>query len=322
MKTALALLVASSTAFAQEKIDWTKDHGAALRDAKKDGRYLIVHFSGPDCPWCEKMDKETYADPGIIGYSNKTFVNVSLRNDQDKELAQRYKVGPIPVTFLLSSEGERLTSLLGYLPAEEYRKSLETALVTHKKILELEPKLKEAPGDMVLLTQASGLYEELGNGRKAAEILLRTVSKAADPKAHGELLVKVFGLLNDAEGDDETNRDILDVARRMDALDADGTLGLKDKAAYARAMVDFNKENWDAVIQKLEEIVVKWPGGDRAPVALLTLGNVYHHGKMDHAKAEMALQTLLEKYPKSEFVDQARAMLAHIKEHSGGAKQP
>jgi thioredoxin-related protein len=322
MNLVLALLVACFTGFAQEKIDWKKDHGVALGEAKKDGRYIIVHFSGPDCPWCEKMDKETYADPGIIGYSNKTFVNVSLRTDQDRELAQRYKVGPIPVTFLLSSGGERLTTLLGYLPAEEYRQTLEKALLTHRKILELEPKLKASPGDGGLLTEASGLYEELGNGRKAAELLLGTVAKAADPKAHGEILVKVFGLLNDAEGDDETNQDILDVARRMDALDADGRLGLKDKAAYARAMVDFNKESWDAVIQKLEEIIVKWPDGDRAPVALLTLGNVYHHGKMEHAKAEKALQALLERYPKSEFVDQAKAMLAHIKEHSGGTKQP
>jgi thiol-disulfide isomerase/thioredoxin len=322
MKAALALLLASCSALAQEKMDWKKDHGAALGDAKKDGRYIIVHFTGPDCPWCEKMDQETYADPDIVGYSNKTFVNVSLRKDQDKELAERYKVGPIPVTFLLSSEGERLTTLLGYLPAEEYKQTLEAALVTHRRILELEARLKAAPEDLGLLTRASDLYEELGNGRRAAEILLRTVSKAADRKAHGELLLRVFSLLNHAEGDDETNRGILDVARRMDALDADGALGLRDKAAYARAMVDFNKEDWDAIIPKLEEIAAKWPQGDRAPVALLTLGNVYHHGKLEHAKAEKALQALLEKYPTSEFADQARAMLDHIKAHSGGAKQP
>ena len=322
MVTALALVLVASSTLAQEKIDWKKDHPAALRDAKKEGKYVIVHFSGPDCPWCEKMDRETYTDPGLVGYSNRTFVNVSLRTDQDKELAQQYRVGPIPVTLLLSPDGERLSTLVGYLPAEEYRHTLEEALATHRKILDLEPRLKAAPGDPELLTRASALYEELGSNRKAALLLLQTRSRTAEPKAQGEILVKAFALLNEAEGDEETNRDLLGVAQEMEKLDGEGRLGLLDKAAYARAMVDFNKEDWDSVIRKLEELVVKWPRGDRAPVALLTLGNVYHHGKQEHRKAEKSLQTLIEKYPESEFAEQARSMLAHIKAHSGGEKPP
>ena len=45
MKTALALLLAT---LVQEKIGWKKDHDAALKEAKKDGKYVVVHFSGPD----------------------------------------------------------------------------------------------------------------------------------------------------------------------------------------------------------------------------------------------------------------------------------
>ena len=36
------------TALAQDKLNWKKDHAAALQEAKKDGKYVIVHFSGPD----------------------------------------------------------------------------------------------------------------------------------------------------------------------------------------------------------------------------------------------------------------------------------
>jgi tetratricopeptide (TPR) repeat protein len=262
------------------------------------------------------METDTFSNASIVEFSNKTFVNIHLRTDTDKKLAEQYKVHPIPVTFLLSPGGERLSTMVGYLPPEEYKQTLETALATHKKILALEPKLKASPDDAALLTEASGLYEELGLARKAAETLLRTAPKAADPKAHGEVLVKVFALLNDAEGDEEVNAAILDIAKRMDALDSDGKLGLKDKAAYARAMVDFNLEHWDDVIKKLEEVVVKWPDGDRAPVALLTIANVYHEGKHDNAKAEKTLKTLVEKYPKSEILEQAKHLLEHIKEHA------
>ena len=35
-------------AFAQDRIDWKKDHDAALKEAAQAGRYVIVHFSGPN----------------------------------------------------------------------------------------------------------------------------------------------------------------------------------------------------------------------------------------------------------------------------------
>ena len=44
MVTALALLLA----LAQDRIDWKKDHDAALKESKAAGRYLLVHFSGPN----------------------------------------------------------------------------------------------------------------------------------------------------------------------------------------------------------------------------------------------------------------------------------
>jgi len=48
MKTALALLLLSASAFAQEKIKWTKDFDAAVQEAKKAGKYVLLHFSGPN----------------------------------------------------------------------------------------------------------------------------------------------------------------------------------------------------------------------------------------------------------------------------------
>ena len=45
MKTLLALL---PVLLAQEKIGWRTDHEAALQEAKKDGKYVVVHFSGPN----------------------------------------------------------------------------------------------------------------------------------------------------------------------------------------------------------------------------------------------------------------------------------
>jgi len=42
------MLLLALLALAQDKIDWKSDHDAALKEAAKAGRYVIVHFSGPN----------------------------------------------------------------------------------------------------------------------------------------------------------------------------------------------------------------------------------------------------------------------------------
>src|SRR2546427_13074219 len=131
------------------------------------------------------MEADTFSNAGIIEFSNKTLVNVHLRTDKDEELAKKYNVGPIPVTFFLSPEGERLSTWMGYMPPEEYRKTIDGGLAAHKKLVTLAPKLKAAPDDPVLLGEAAGLYEELGNAKKAAEAFMKASAKTADAKAQG-----------------------------------------------------------------------------------------------------------------------------------------
>lgn len=266
------------------------------------------------------MEAETFSNAGVIEFSNKSFVNVHLRTDADKGVAQKYGVGPIPVTYLLSPEGERISTFLGYLPADDYRQALEKALGAHKKLLAFAPRLKAAPEDPALLTEAAGLYEDLGDSKKAATSLLRAAAKTAGAKEVGALYLKAFRLLNDLDSDDEVNTSMTGIADLLDALDLDGKLGLKDDAAYVRAMVDCNKESLDAAIKKLEELVAKWPDGDRVPDSLLVLANLYHHAKEDNAKAEKLLKSVMEKYAKSEFAGRAKAMLEHMKKHAEKGK--
>lgn len=259
------------------------------------------------------MDADTYSNAGVIEYSNKTFVNVGIFLDKENKVAEKFKVAAIPVTFLVDSEGQKVATWVGYVEAEPYKKGLEQALAAHKKLLELGPKLKASPEDPALLAEAGAIHGDLGDGKKAAEAFAKAAGKTADAKARGELLVKAFKQLNDSEADDEVNKAILDVAERLEKIDP--KLGFADDALYARAMADFNKEAWDPAIKKLEEIVAKWPEGDKAPEALLTLGDLYHHVKKDNAKAEKALKAVIEKYPKSELVERAKGFLEHMKKH-------
>ena len=46
-------------------IDWKKDYDAALREAAKGGRYVVVYFAGPDCPPCARMAETTFKDKAV-----------------------------------------------------------------------------------------------------------------------------------------------------------------------------------------------------------------------------------------------------------------
>jgi tetratricopeptide (TPR) repeat protein len=309
---ALALLLPVAQ---EKKIEWRKDYDAALEDAKKAGKYVLVHFTGPDCPACKQMDADTYSNAGVIEFSNKSFVNVGLSTDRDEKLGRAFGVDSIPVTFLLSPEGERLSTWVGYVGPEDYKKGIEKSIAAYQKLKELEPSLKAKPEDVDLLKQAASLYVELSDPRRAADAYKKAAAKAAAAPARGELLALAFKQLNQMEAAPKVNAEMLEVAAQFEQVDPDGKLGFRDDAAYARAMVDFNQEAWEKTIKGLEELLAKFPDGDMVPYALLNLGDLYHHVRKDHAKAEKALKTILEKHPKSEAAPNAKALLEHMKAH-------
>ena len=96
------------------------------------------------------MDADTYSNAGVIEYSNKGFVNVSVYLDAPNAIATRFGVDAIPATFLVTSEGERVRAWEGYLGPEEYKKALEGGVSTHKKIKEVLVKLKADPDSLDL----------------------------------------------------------------------------------------------------------------------------------------------------------------------------
>jgi len=261
------------------------------------------------------MGADTYSNAAVIEFSNKHFVNVEIRTDKDGDTAQKFRVDAIPATFLLSPDGDRVSSWIGYVGPEDYTQGLGKAATAHKKLKEIEPKLKASPDDLALNREAAELYEAMTDHRNAADFYRKLASKAGEKKAKAEFLVKLLKQLYNLEVDDALNAGILEAAGQLDALDGDGKLGVQDDAEMARGMVAINREKFDDAISKFQGVADRWPEGDKAPLALLWLGDLYHHAKKNNDKAEKLLKTLIEKYPKSEYAKDAKDFLEHMKRH-------
>lgn len=66
---------------------WGEDFAAAQKAAAKDGKYILLAFSGSDwCGWCIKMDREIYSDKKFIRAAKKDFVLVLIDSPQNQKI--------------------------------------------------------------------------------------------------------------------------------------------------------------------------------------------------------------------------------------------
>ncbi len=121
--------------------EWETDFAKASELAKKEGKHMLLDFSGSDwCGWCVKLEKEVFKKSEFKDYAKQHLVLVLLDfprskpqskklKEQNKELAQKYEIKGYPSVILLSPEGE-LVGKTGYQPGgpEKYVEHLKAML--------------------------------------------------------------------------------------------------------------------------------------------------------------------------------------------------
>ena len=133
-KTAMCILACCITAIAfgaklSESVPkgWGEDFSAAKETAKKDGKLILLAFSGSDwCPWCVKMEKDIYSDKAFIRKASEKYVLVmidspsnkdilsKLAQKQNPELVKQYGIRGYPSTVIVRSTGEEVKRFGGY----------------------------------------------------------------------------------------------------------------------------------------------------------------------------------------------------------------
>jgi thioredoxin-related protein len=103
------------------------DEGMAL--GKTNGKSILINFYADWCGYCRKMDKEIFSKSDAADFINQNFVPIKINADNEKQLAQAYRVSGLPSTWFLDENGEEILNLPGYLPKEmftSYMKFVQT----------------------------------------------------------------------------------------------------------------------------------------------------------------------------------------------------
>lgn len=104
-----------------------------LEKAKVDKKNIIVDFYTDWCHWCKVMDEKTFKEPGINQKLVERFVTVRLNAEDGSqtasykgktysniELTQAFGVRGFPSLLFMDMNGEIITIVPGYVPAETF----------------------------------------------------------------------------------------------------------------------------------------------------------------------------------------------------------
>ena len=117
---ALALSVLSPVLLAAD--GWRTDLQQAVNDANKDGKHVLVEFTGSDwCPPCMFMSKEVFSKKSFISAASKDYVLVKLDFPQgnpglaekNQKWAEMFKVQGFPTVVLMNPDGKEVDRVVG-----------------------------------------------------------------------------------------------------------------------------------------------------------------------------------------------------------------
>ncbi len=121
----LFLLAGSNLLFTQ----WHPDYDSAQKQAKANGKYILLNFSGSDwCAPCIKLRQEVFGSPEFEQLANNSLELYDAdfprkkKNQLSKELqqsnealAEKYNpLGKFPYTVLLTADGKVVKAWDGY----------------------------------------------------------------------------------------------------------------------------------------------------------------------------------------------------------------
>jgi YHS domain-containing protein len=128
-----ALLYAGDRAIADvpretDEIAWRIDYASALEEARAANRLLWIQFTGPWCPNCTRMERDSFPHPVIVQHARESFVPLKLQSDVHEQLAQNFNLSGLPATIIVAPDRSVVAIHQGYLGPVEFDAFLREGL--------------------------------------------------------------------------------------------------------------------------------------------------------------------------------------------------
>jgi uncharacterized protein len=105
-------------------ITWETEFEKAWDTAKEEKLPLLLYVSMEGCHYCNKMDRETYANLEVAKDVTESFVAVKVKRNQAQNLVRRYGVSIYPTTVIIHPETRRVETIRGYVGPSQLKSRL------------------------------------------------------------------------------------------------------------------------------------------------------------------------------------------------------
>jgi len=93
-------------------------YNEGMARGQKEKKNVFLNFYANWCGYCKKMDNGTFKNPSVIAYLNENFISVKVNTEKERRIAAKYYVNGLPTSWFVSKDGEKISNLPGYVPAD------------------------------------------------------------------------------------------------------------------------------------------------------------------------------------------------------------
>ena len=126
----LVVLAASTTSAQQPAaVKWRTDYASARQESEAKNLPLLIYFTRPACPWCDKLEESTYRDPRIIAAFKDKVVPLKINGMEQPTLASKLDVDRYPTIILARPDGQ-YESMVGFKEADVLHDKVQRVIAT------------------------------------------------------------------------------------------------------------------------------------------------------------------------------------------------
>lgn len=179
-------------------ISWSSNLEAALKNAKSKQKPVMADFYTDWCGWCEKLDKETYADRKVSNLARE-FISVKVNGDKARDAVRKYGIRGYPTVLFFDSNGKVVQRIGGYVGPVDFAKIMKGVL-KGTKLASVKKSAQGKKGVLPLEERPKPSVTEKENGQKADFKLSGIAYHPGKPKAIiNDTVVKVGDKIDGAE---------------------------------------------------------------------------------------------------------------------------
>ena len=178
---AVLMLIAVTTSKAEIKFLGGPLAGA-LTKAEQEKKPVMIDFITDWCRWCDTLDARTYSDASVADFINASVVPIKIDAEKGEgiDIAKKYGVNGYPTILLITSKGEEIDRLLGYVAPGPFLATMQEYAKGENTISELTARVKANPNDASLRYTMARKYTDRNDMVSAGEHFKKLLE--LDPK--------------------------------------------------------------------------------------------------------------------------------------------